>query len=436
MTETTTPEKTDAKTEAATNKPAARKPSPKPRRKLLPLIVLALGVAAFFIWRGYFANPRVPDSIVTLSGRIEGDDSAVSPKTAGRIIEIRVREGDTVKAGDTIATLDDAQVRAREEQARAALTGADARAKSANDQIAIYQQQLQQNQLMMEQSKVDAAGRVRQAEADVAAAEADVAAAEADVSQQEASLRLAQFDNDAYQKLVKTGAVSERQGKQAATTADQQAAAVSASRRRLDSNHRRLEAARGSLTTAQANLSNPGIRSFQADAVRKQIDQQRAEIASANAAAQQARFQLAEAEDNRRDLIVTAPFDGTVMTRAAEPGEVVQAGTAIVTLLDLSKVYLRGFVPEGQIGKLKIGQPARVYLDSAPDKPIDAAVQRIDPQATFTPENTYFRDDRVKQVVGVKLLLKGATGFAKPGMPSDGDILVQGDVWPAGRFNK
>jgi HlyD family secretion protein len=407
---------------AAPSSPQAPPSSPRPRRKVLPLIVVALGVAAFFIWRGYFANPRIPDSIVTVSGRIEGDDSAVSPKTAGRIIEIRVREGDTVKAGETIATLDDAQVRAREDQARAALTGAEARAKSANDQIAVYQQGLQQNELMTEQSKVDAAGRVRQAEADLAAAESDLV-------QQEAALSLAQFDNDAYQKLVKTGAVSERQGKQASTTADQQSAAVAAARRRL-------EAARGALTTAQANLSNPGIRTFQADTVRKQIDQQQGEIASAIAASQQARFQLAEAEDNRRDLIITAPFDGTVMTRAAEPGEVVTAGTAIVTLLDMSKVYLRGFVPEGQIGKVKIGQPARVYLDSAPTKPIDAFVQRIDPQATFTPENTYFRDDRVKQVVGVKLLLKAATGFAKPGMPSDGEILVQGDVWPAGRFNK
>jgi len=421
MTEQETAPKTAAPTKAAAP-PAARPTSPRPRRKVLPLIVVVLAVAAFFIWRGYFANPKIPDSIVTVSGRIEGDDSAVSPKTTGRIIEIRVREGDTVKAGDTIASLDDAQVRAREDQARAALAGAEARAKSANDQIAVYQQGLQQNELMTEQAKVDAGGRVRQAEADVAAAESDLA-------QQQASLSLAQFDNEAYQKLVKTGAVSERQGKQASTTAEQQAAAVTAARRRL-------EAARGSLTTAQANLSNPGIRSFQANTVRKQIDQQQGEIASALAAAQQARFQLAEAEDNRKDLIITAPFDGTVMTRAAEPGEVVTAGTAIVTLLDMSKVYLRGFVPEGQIGKVKIGQPARVYLDSAPTKPIDAFVQRIDPQATFTPENTYFRDDRVKQVVGVKLLLKAATGFAKPGMPSDGEILVQGDVWPAGRFNK
>jgi len=61
-------------------------------------------------------------------------------------------------------------------------------------------------------------------------------------------------------------------------------------------------------------------------------------------------------------------------------------------------------------------------------------VLRIDPQATFTPENTYFRDDRVKQVVGVKLLIKSAIGFAKPGMPADGEILVQGSTWPAKRF--
>jgi HlyD family secretion protein len=139
---------------------------------------------------------------------------------------------------------------------------------------------------------------------------------------------------------------------------------------------------------------------------------------------------LREAQANRRDLVVVAPFSGVVVTRAAEPGEVVTAGTPIVTIVDLNKVYLRGFVPEGQIGKVKLGQPAHVYLDSNPKQPVDASVSRIDPQATFTPENTYFKDERVKQVVGVKLQLKGAFGFAKPGMPADGEILTQGDTWP------
>ena len=118
---------------------------------------------------------------------------------------------------------------------------------------------------------------------------------------------------------------------------------------------------------------------------------------------------------------------------AAEPGEMMTAGTAIVTLLDLTKVYLRGFVPEGQIGEVKVGQAAHIYLDSAPHTPIDAYVSRIDPQATFTPENTYFQNDRVKQVVGLKLQLIGGFGFAKPGMPVDGEVLVDGDKWPKER---
>ena len=152
--------------------------------------------------------------------------------------------------------------------------------------------------------------------------------------------------------------------------------------------------------------------------------QQQATIASAAADAARSREELVEAQENLKDLSVIAPFDGTVVTRTAEPGEVIQAGTSIVTLLDLSKVYLRGFVPEGQIGRIKLGQSAHVFLDSDPKKPLDAVVSRIDPQATFTPENTYFRDDRVKQVVGLKLLLKTGIGYAKPGMPADGEVLV------------
>jgi HlyD family secretion protein len=328
-----------------------------------------------------------------------------------------VREGDTVNAGDVIAIQDDQQLRARQDQAQSALTAARASTLSARAQIAILQEQLKQNQLFTEQSKVDSQGRVRQGEADLAAAEADLA-------QQEASYQLALFDKDAYTRLAQAGAVSERQGKQSVATADQQAAAVAAAKRRV-------EAARGGLTTAQANLTNPGIREAQVAGVQRQIAQQEAEIANAAANAEQARYQLVEAQANRQDLTVAAPFAGTVITRAAEPGEVVTAGTAIITLLDLTKVYLRGFVPEGQIGKVKLGQAAHVYLDSNPNQSLDAYVSRIDPQATFTPENTYFRDDRVKQVVGVKLQLKTGIGYAKPGMPVDGEILVQGNEWPA-----
>jgi len=387
--------------------------------RLLPFFILiVLAVAAVWAWRTWFAVPPVPASIVTLSGRIEGDDSAIGPKVAGKILAITVREGDTVKAGQVIAVLDDSEIRAQEDQARAAVSTAQGQAQSARDQIAVLQEQVQQNKLQIEQSVIDAQGRVHQAEADLAAAQANLA-------QQKATYQMAAFNKDAYTKLYREGAVSDQQRVQAVATADQQAAAVIAAERQVSSS-------RGALVTAQATLANPNIHSAQTAAVERQIVEQQAMITAANGQVAQARAQLAEAEANRQDLIVTAPFSGTVTTRAAEPGEVVPAGTAIVTLLNLDQVYLRGFIPEGQIGKVKIGQPAHVYLDSNPSQPIAGSVLRIDPEAMFTPENTYFREDRVNEVVGVKIHLNGAYGYAKPGMPADGEILVSGTAWPKG----
>jgi HlyD family secretion protein len=387
-----------------------------PRARIIRIgVVLAVIIAAIVIWR-IVRTPDIPESVVALSGRIEGDDSAIASKTSGRILEVRVREGDHVRQGDVLATLDDEQVRARENQAQSAVEQAQARLVAAQEQIAVLQQQLIQNKLQAAQSGDDAAGRVSQAESDLAAAQADLV-------QQEASLKLAEFDRDAYTRLAAKGAVSERQGKEAVSKADAQAAAVAAARRRV-------EAKQGALTLAKSSLANPAIRNAQTAAVERQIVQQKAEVANAGFQLSQAKAQLAEAQANRQDLTIHAPFAGSIVTRTAEPGEVIAAGTAVVTMLDLSKVYLRGFVPEGEIGKVKLGQQARVFIDSDPNKPLDAYVSRIDPQATFTPENTYFRNDRVKQVVGVKLELKTGTGYAKPGMPADGEILVKGDIWP------
>lgn len=393
---------------------SAEASAPRRRRALLGLALAA--VVGFVIWRTLAPAP-VSDAVVQLSGRIEGDEAVVASKLAGRILEVRVHEGDEVKANDVLAVLDDEQLRAREEQARAALTQVEARARAARDQIAVLQEQLQQTQLQTAQARVDSAARVKQAEADLAAAQAQL-------SQQRASYQLALFDKDAYERLARNGAVAERQARVAVSTAEQQAAAVEAAQRRVD-------AAQAAVATANAALTTPEIREADSARIRRQLVQQEAEVAGVTAQTEQARAQLAEAQANRGDLTIRAPFDGTIVTRSAEPGEIVGAGTAVVTLIDLSRVYLRGFVPEGRIGAVKVGQPARVYLDSNPNTPIEAAVSRVDPQAMFTPENTYFRDDRVKQVVGVKVQLKGGTGFAKPGMPADGEILVVEGAWPA-----
>jgi HlyD family secretion protein len=386
------------------------------RRRVAILAVVALGLG-FLGWRFVLGPPAVPPGVLTVSGRIEGDDAAVAAKTSGRIREIAVREGDSVEAGQVLAVLDDEQIRAREAQASAVARQAEARVRLAQHQIAVLNEQLKQSRFGVDQSRADAEGRVNEAEGRLAAAEAQLAQAQASYTQ-------SKWDREAMGRLFKRELIAEQEARRAESVEEAQAAVVVAARRQV-------EAARGSLTAAQANLINPAIRSSQVAAVQGQLLQAQADIAAAQADAERARASVDEARANRRDLNVIAPFSGTVATRTAEPGEVISAGTPIITLVNLSEVYLRAFVPEGQIGRVKIGQPARVYLDSSPTKPVDAVVLRIDPQASFTPENTYFREDRVKQVVGVKLRLRGAVGFAKPGMPADGEILVDGSGWPA-----
>src|SRR6266850_8082703 len=97
------------------------------------------------VWRTFVSRGSEADRFITLSGRIESDDSGVATKTTGRVLEIRVREGDNVNEGEILAVLDDQQVRARQEQARSAVEGAEARARAAQAEIAILQEQLPQN---------------------------------------------------------------------------------------------------------------------------------------------------------------------------------------------------------------------------------------------------------------------------------------------------
>lgn len=127
------------------------------RRRLVVAAALVLAAAGgVALWRFVLPPPALPPGVIAVSGRIEGDDSAVAAKTSGRIREITVREGDSVQAGQVIAVLDDEQIRAREEQATAAVRQAEARVKLAEHQIAVLEEQLRQSRLGVDQARVDA----------------------------------------------------------------------------------------------------------------------------------------------------------------------------------------------------------------------------------------------------------------------------------------
>ena len=143
----------------------------------------------------------------------------------------------------------------------------------------------------------------------------------------------------------------------------------------------------------------------------------------AQAEERNARAALAEAESVLADLTIRAPIAGTVTARMADLGEVVGAGTPLLTVVDLDRLYLKVYVPEIEIGRLRLGLPARVHIDAFPDQPVPATLRYIAAQAEFTPKEVQTRDDRVKLVYAVRLYLAANPDHRlTPGLPSDAVI--------------
>jgi HlyD family secretion protein len=353
---------------------------------------------------------ETPPGTIFVSGRIEGDETNLAPRISGRVVEVAVREGETVDSGATLVTLSAKQTVASREEASAKVAVAERRIEQARQETRVLESQLEQVEIQQQQASLDAQGRVAQAEGQLAAAQAELARAQADLDQNKS-------DAQRYRELAKKGAVPQQQAEQFATRVKTSEAAAEAARKQV-------AAAEGALKIARAALSNPQIREAEQTSLHRQIDESRTRVRLNQAEWEAAKATLARADADVGDLTVTAPFTGVVITRSAEPGQVVSPGTTLLTMVDPERLYLRGFVPQGQIGHVKVGQRAEIFLDSAPEQPIEAEVMRIDPEAMFTPENTYFQEDRVRQVVGVKLLLKGAHGSAKIGMPADGRIYI------------
>lgn len=400
--------------------PALKWRSPTPRH-LIPLLFLLLGLGALAWYLLHRPNPNA----LELSGRIEGYESDVGTKVAGRVDEVAVREGDAVAVGDLLVRLDDDELKAQLQGAQARLDAARQQEENARLQVAVLQNQIAEAQLRLQQSQGQTSGQVAQSEAQVAAAIAQLRQAEALVVQAEANLELARADRDRFVRLAAQGAVSRQRAEQAIATFRTTQASLNSQRAAVAAAQRQVAAAQGALTQAQTTALNPAITTTQIARLNTQLAQAQAAQAAAQAEVASARAAVRQAEAAFNNLTITSPIDGIVTTRSVEPGVVVAPGRILVSVINPNLVYLRGFIPAGDIGRVKVGQAARVYLDSDPDRPLNARVASIDAQASFTPENIYFREDRVRQVFGVRLAIAEPGGFAKPGMPASAEILLQ-----------
>jgi HlyD family secretion protein len=159
------------------------------------------------------------------------------------------------------------------------------------------------------------------------------------------------------------------------------------------------------------------------------LRQQRGE---ADAQGEVASKSLALAQSMLAKTRIYAPVSGAVLERLSEPGEVIAAGQPVAILADLSTVRLKVFISERDLGKLRLGAPARMRVDAFPDRYFTARVARVDAQAQFTPRDVHMEDERSRTVYGVMLEAPNPEGRLKPGMPADAWILWDAAAgWPA-----
>jgi HlyD family secretion protein len=221
-------------------------------------------------------------------------------------------------------------------------------------------------------------------------------------------------------KLEDTQARAQVRQARAAVTALQ--ADVEAARRHAEQTQRDAERFHELRTEGTASIREAEQAELSARVAQDQY-------AAAQAHLSKARASLAEAQSVLADLTVHAPEDGTITTRMADNGEVAAAGAVLFTLVNLDRLYLKVYVPEALIGKIRLGLPARIYTDAFPNQPFDAELRNIASQAEFTPKEVQTADERVKLVYAVKLyVMANPEHRLTPGLPADAVIRWKEDV--------
>jgi len=339
---------------------------------LLVAVVAAIGVVLWSVWSRMQPDNKL-EGLVSGNGRIEATEIDIATKFAGRVVDIFIREGDFVEAGQVVA------------QMQSDVLEAQLREGHAQSQEAIQ--------------------AVASAEAQVAVRESNVVAAQAVVIQREIEL------DNAKRRLARTQALVSK-GLSTQQKLDDDTAAERTADAALKVVKAQVKAAQAAVEAAKAQVS--GAR-FRVEAVKATIVRIEADLA---------------------DSQLKAPRDGRVQYRVAEPGEVLGAGGKVLNMVNLSDVYMTFFLPETVVGRVALDSEARIVLDALPAYVIPARVSYVSSVAQFTPKTVETAVERQKLMFRVKTriapaLLKKHIKQVKTGLPGVAWLKLDSQAeWP------
>lgn len=366
-------------------------------------------------------NPGAADRI-TLSGNMELTQVNLAFKTAGRLTELALEEGAEVRKGMVLARLDVDQLQKQRARDQAS--------------VLVAQTQLAQQRIAVEYQRASL-------EADIAARQAGLKQAEARLQELLAGSReqekqqaqavledartqhaLAKEDWDRAQTLFKSDDISKSQYDQYRTRFNSTAALAQQAQERLSlvmegPRKEDIAAARAQVEMAAAALK-------QTEALRLELKRKEQELETRRAQIEQAQAQVAVVDTQIADGVVTAPINGVVLVKSAEAGEVLAAGAVLATLGDMDRPWLRGYIREQDLTRVKTGMKAKVTTDAHPGKVYWGRVSYIASQAEFTPKQIQTSEERVKLVYRIKIEVENPEHDLKLNMPADAEIQLDG----------
>jgi HlyD family secretion protein len=412
----------------------------RPPLLVIPVVLTVIGVAGWIILGQYglaptLSAPTVRTGALAGSGSIEADETTIAAEMGGRIREVLVDDGASVKAGDVLVRLDDSLLVAQIGQAQAAATAARAglaqvTSGSRPEEVAAARANLAQAtairdgaQRAWEDAKRSLASP-QELDARIDGAKTQVAVANSQAIQARAALESAKVQRDRDPNV-------EANVKQV-TAAEDAVRVAEASASRAQAQMASLQETRANPLAAQAQVDAAEaaykVSLAAADGARARLDAVTAgptaeQVAVAQAAVKQAESSLVILQVQQGKMTARAPIDGLVTSRTLHAGELASPGAPLLTLADLNNVRQTVYIAEDQIGRVRLGQQVQITVDSFPGRVFSGQVSFVYQQAEFTPKNVQTQKERASTVFGVRVRLANSELKLKPGMPADATFL-------------
>jgi len=401
-------------------------------RRVIPVFVILALIAGGTYW---WAQQQTKAATgLKGSGTIEAQQLNIGAEVGGRVVEVLADEGQKIKAGQVLFRLDDALLLAQRAQAEAAVQTANAQ----RDQLlaGARAQQLEAAQAAISSTQAALNGAQADFNRLLSGATYDqVAAAQAQLKSAQAQAKIIQ---DSYEAMSNARDTLKSMGRGSSGLGD----ALVRMRPQVDSANAQVTAAQALLYKLRSGPTTPEVRAAQArvEAAQGQLQAAQAQyellaagpspeqIAAAEATVAQAQEALRTFDVQADKFVVRAPQDGIVMVRNLEAGEVVGPGAVVFVLGQFDTLQLTVYLPENSYGSVKLGQAARVSVDSYPGVSFPAVVVHIADQAEFTPRNVQTAEGRRTTVYAIKLDVPNPDGKLKPGMPADVTFDESGNV--------